>query len=169
MVEIPSEQALLASLATKYPVKEPRVDSSKVHWTPLVDSAHIRDKFFIRNKVSLKCFSEQMFMLMCLRSSGTYVYVYSDAVPRYPVSVLRYRVQSCGESWGQPSLVLKPTLENIDIPRRRLWARRTYARDTRQKNIFVGNTVILKICMHRRMFRRTAACNRRVPRYDVWG
>ena len=54
MAEISREQALLASLASKYPVKEPRVDSNKVHWTPLVDSAHIRDKFFIRNKVRLK-------------------------------------------------------------------------------------------------------------------
>lgn len=44
-------QALLATLANKYPVKEPRVDPAKVHWTPLVDSAHLRDKFFIRNKV----------------------------------------------------------------------------------------------------------------------
>lgn len=42
---------LLASLAEKYPVKEPRVDSIKVHWTPLVDSAHVRDKFYIRNKI----------------------------------------------------------------------------------------------------------------------
>lgn len=44
-------QSLLSSLAEKYPVKEPCIDSNKVHWTPLVDSAHIRDKFFIRNKV----------------------------------------------------------------------------------------------------------------------
>lgn len=61
MVEMCWFQALLASLASKYPVKEPRVDSNKVHWTPLVDSAHIRDKFFIRNKVSLTWFSEWMF------------------------------------------------------------------------------------------------------------
>lgn len=50
-------QALLTTLAAKYPVKEPRVDSAKVHWTPLVDSAHLRDKFFIRNKVRTACYT----------------------------------------------------------------------------------------------------------------
>ncbi|CAN0421369.1 unnamed protein product [Pylaiella littoralis] len=49
--QIVATPALLATLATKYPVKEPRVDSGKVHWTPLVDSANMKDKFFIRNKI----------------------------------------------------------------------------------------------------------------------
>ncbi|CAM9571666.1 unnamed protein product [Ascophyllum nodosum] len=52
--QIVATPALLSSLAEKYPVKEPCVDSNKVHWTPLVDSAHIRDKFFIRNKIAPK-------------------------------------------------------------------------------------------------------------------
>ncbi|CBJ27743.1 similar histone aceytl-transferase HAC108 [Ectocarpus siliculosus] len=48
---IVATRVMLSTLATKYPIKEPRVDPNKVHWTPLVDSAHLGDKFFIRNKI----------------------------------------------------------------------------------------------------------------------
>lgn len=46
---IAAERSLLAALAKKYPVKEPRVDPSKLHWTPFLTDIK-RDKFSIHSK-----------------------------------------------------------------------------------------------------------------------
>ena len=46
---IAAEQNLLKRLAEKYPVKEPRVDPSKLHWTPFLTDIK-RDKFSIHAK-----------------------------------------------------------------------------------------------------------------------
>jgi histone acetyltransferase MYST1 len=46
---IAAERDLLTALAEKYPVKEPRVDPSKLHWTPFLTDVK-RDKFSIHSK-----------------------------------------------------------------------------------------------------------------------
>ena len=46
---IAAEEGLLRTLAKKYPVKNPRVDPSKLHWTPYVTDVK-RDKFSIHSK-----------------------------------------------------------------------------------------------------------------------
>jgi histone acetyltransferase MYST1 len=46
---IAAEEGLLRTLAKKYPVKEPRVDPSKLHWTPFLTDVK-RDKFSIHSK-----------------------------------------------------------------------------------------------------------------------
>jgi histone acetyltransferase MYST1 len=46
---IAAERSLLTALAQKYPVKEPRVDPSKLHWTPFLTDIK-RDKFSIHSK-----------------------------------------------------------------------------------------------------------------------
>ncbi len=46
---IAAEEGLLRTLAKKYPVKKPRVDPSKLHWTPFVTDVK-RDKFSIHSK-----------------------------------------------------------------------------------------------------------------------
>lgn len=46
---IAADESLLAKLAKKHPVKEPRVDPSKLHWTPFVTDIK-RDKFSIHSK-----------------------------------------------------------------------------------------------------------------------
>ncbi|GKY93230.1 hypothetical protein MPSEU_000290700 [Mayamaea pseudoterrestris] len=46
---IAAERNLLIRLAEKYPVKEPRVDPSKLHWTPFLTDVK-RDKFSIHAK-----------------------------------------------------------------------------------------------------------------------
>lgn len=46
---IAAERSLLERLAQKYPVKEPRVDPSKLHWTPFLTEVK-RDKFSIHSK-----------------------------------------------------------------------------------------------------------------------
>lgn len=46
---ITAESTLLHELAKKHPVKEPRVDSSKLHWTPYLTDVK-RDKFSIHSK-----------------------------------------------------------------------------------------------------------------------
>jgi histone acetyltransferase MYST1 len=46
---IAAEEGLLRTLAKKYPVKEPRVDPSKLHWTPFITDVK-RDKFSIHSK-----------------------------------------------------------------------------------------------------------------------
>jgi histone acetyltransferase MYST1 len=46
---IAAEEGLLKTLAKKYPVKEPRVDPSKLHWTPYITDVK-RDKFSISSK-----------------------------------------------------------------------------------------------------------------------
>jgi histone acetyltransferase MYST1 len=46
---IAAEEGLLLTLAKKYPVKEPRVDPSKLHWTPFITDVK-RDKFSIHSK-----------------------------------------------------------------------------------------------------------------------
>ena len=46
---IAAEKNLLTKLAKKYPVKEPRVDPSKLHWTPFLTDVR-RDKFSIYSK-----------------------------------------------------------------------------------------------------------------------
>jgi len=46
---IAAEEGLLKTLAKKYPVKEPKVDASKLHWTPFVIDVK-RDKFSIHSK-----------------------------------------------------------------------------------------------------------------------
>ena len=48
---IAAERSLLEKLAKKYPVKEPRVDPSKLHWTPFLTDVK-RDKFSIHSKKS---------------------------------------------------------------------------------------------------------------------
>ena len=44
-----AQQSHLEELAKKYPVKEPRVDPSKLHWTPYITDVK-RDKFSISSK-----------------------------------------------------------------------------------------------------------------------
>ena len=46
---ITAEKTLLEGLAKKYPIKEPRVDPSKLHWTPYLTDIK-RDKFSIHSK-----------------------------------------------------------------------------------------------------------------------
>ena len=46
---IAAERTLLEQLAKKHPVKEPRVDASKLHWTPFLTDIK-RDKFSIHSK-----------------------------------------------------------------------------------------------------------------------
>ncbi|KAG7360777.1 acyl-CoA N-acyltransferase [Nitzschia inconspicua] len=46
---IAAEDGLLRTLAKKYPVKEPRVDPSKLHWTPFITEVK-KDKFSIHSK-----------------------------------------------------------------------------------------------------------------------
>ena len=46
---IAAEGGLLKTLAKKYPVKEPRVDATKLHWTPFVIEIK-KDKFSIHSK-----------------------------------------------------------------------------------------------------------------------
>lgn len=46
---IAAEESLLEQLAKKYPVKAPRVDPSKLHWTPFLTDVK-RDKFSIHSK-----------------------------------------------------------------------------------------------------------------------
>ena len=46
---IAAEKSLLELLAKKYPIKEPRVDPSKLHWTPFLTDIK-RDKFSIHSK-----------------------------------------------------------------------------------------------------------------------
>jgi histone acetyltransferase MYST1 len=46
---IAAETSLLEQLAKKHPVKDPKVDSSKLHWTPFVTDVK-RDKFSIHSK-----------------------------------------------------------------------------------------------------------------------
>ena len=46
---IAAEEGLLQTLAKKYPVKNPRVDPSKLHWTAFVTDVK-RDKFSIHSK-----------------------------------------------------------------------------------------------------------------------
>ena len=46
---IAAEEGLLRTLAKKYPVKNPKVDASKLHWTPFVMEVR-RDKFSIHSK-----------------------------------------------------------------------------------------------------------------------
>jgi histone acetyltransferase MYST1 len=46
---ISAEKSLLEQLAKKYPIKEPRVDPSKLHWTPFITDVK-RDKFSIHSK-----------------------------------------------------------------------------------------------------------------------
>jgi len=48
---IAAEHSLLESLTTKFPVKEPRVDPSMLHWTPFITDIK-RDKFSIHAKKS---------------------------------------------------------------------------------------------------------------------
>lgn len=50
---IAAEEGLLKTLAKKYPVKEPRVDASKLHWTAFVAEVK-RDKFSIHSKKASK-------------------------------------------------------------------------------------------------------------------
>jgi histone acetyltransferase MYST1 len=49
---IAAEKSLLQKLALKYPIKEPRVDASKIHWTPFIVADIKRDKFSIHSKKS---------------------------------------------------------------------------------------------------------------------
>jgi len=46
---IAGEKSLLQGLAKKFPIKEPRVDPSKLHWTPYLSDVK-RDKFSIQSK-----------------------------------------------------------------------------------------------------------------------
>lgn len=46
---IAAEKGLLQQLAKKHPVKEPRVDPSKLHWSPYLTEVK-RDKFSIHSK-----------------------------------------------------------------------------------------------------------------------
>lgn len=46
---IAAEKSLLQRLAEKYPVKEPRVDPTKLHWTPFLTDVK-RDKFSVHSK-----------------------------------------------------------------------------------------------------------------------
>lgn len=44
-----AERKTLEELAKKHPVKEPRVDPTKLHWTPYINDVK-RDKFSISSK-----------------------------------------------------------------------------------------------------------------------
>lgn len=46
---IAAEKNLLQELAKKHPLKEPRVDASKLHWSPYLSDVK-RDKFSIHSK-----------------------------------------------------------------------------------------------------------------------
>lgn len=46
---VSAEHSLLEELAKKHPIKEPRVDPSKLHWTPYITDVK-RDKFSIHSK-----------------------------------------------------------------------------------------------------------------------
>lgn len=46
---VAAERSLLQQLAQKYPIKEPRVDPTKLHWTPFLTDVR-RDKFSINSK-----------------------------------------------------------------------------------------------------------------------
>jgi histone acetyltransferase MYST1 len=46
---IAAEESLLEKLAKKYPVKEPLIDPSRLHWTPFLTDVK-RDKFSIHSK-----------------------------------------------------------------------------------------------------------------------
>ena len=46
---INAEQSVLEQLLKKHPIKEPRVDPTKLHWTPYLTDIK-RDKFSIHNK-----------------------------------------------------------------------------------------------------------------------
>jgi histone acetyltransferase MYST1 len=46
---VAAERGLLETLAKKYPVKKPRVDPSKLHWSPFITDVK-RDKFSIHSK-----------------------------------------------------------------------------------------------------------------------
>lgn len=46
---IAAEKNMLLELAKKYPIKEPRIDPSKLHWTPYLTDIR-RDKFSINSK-----------------------------------------------------------------------------------------------------------------------
>ena len=46
---IAAERSLLEKLAKKHPIKKPRVDPTKLHWTPFVTDVK-RDKFSIHSK-----------------------------------------------------------------------------------------------------------------------
>jgi histone acetyltransferase MYST1 len=46
---IAADHTLLEKLAEKHPVKEPRIDASKLHWTPFITDVK-RDKFSIHSK-----------------------------------------------------------------------------------------------------------------------
>lgn len=46
---VAAEENMLRTLAKKYPVKEPRVDPSKLHWTPFLTDVK-RDKFSVHSK-----------------------------------------------------------------------------------------------------------------------
>ena len=48
---ITAEKSLLLELAKKHPVKEPKVDPAKLHWTPYITDVK-RDKFSIHSKKS---------------------------------------------------------------------------------------------------------------------
>lgn len=55
---IAAEEELLRSLAKKYPVKEPRVDPSRLHWTVYCGVDVKRDKFSIHSKKASKAAHE---------------------------------------------------------------------------------------------------------------
>lgn len=59
---IAAERGLLTALAQKYPVKEPRVDPSKLHWTPFLTDIK-RDKFSIHSKKTVCTPKEQTAVL----------------------------------------------------------------------------------------------------------
>lgn len=46
---ITAERELLKKLAKRYPIKEPRVDPARLHWTPFLTDIK-RDKFSIHSK-----------------------------------------------------------------------------------------------------------------------
>lgn len=46
---IAAEENMLLELEKKYPIKEPRIDPSKLHWTPYLTDIR-RDKFSIHSK-----------------------------------------------------------------------------------------------------------------------
>ena len=46
---ITAERTMLEKLAKKHPVKEPKVDPSKLHWTPYLNRVK-KDKFSIHRK-----------------------------------------------------------------------------------------------------------------------
>jgi histone acetyltransferase MYST1 len=46
---IVTARELLDALAVKYPIKEPRVDASRLHWTPMLTD-NKKDKFSIKAK-----------------------------------------------------------------------------------------------------------------------